>query len=194
MTFGKFAVDREERINYARMREYRLERTKKAMADAGIGCMVSFDSWDIRYISSVYVTTPTRWLEGNFVVLPRNGDPYVFAGSCFSPYKLREEIPWLKNKIWPAMHMSGKLARACLSCRSKAMSRSLAWSLRSRTSPCRLLIRRFWRLKSSWVTQDAARNTTNTTTRLKKGLVLMSEKKENTGRCGADRAPRAVLN
>jgi len=93
------------------MREYRLARTKKAMEEAGIGCLVSFDGWDIRYISSVHVTTPTRWLEGNYVVLPRNGDPYVFAGSCFSPYKLREEIPWLKDKIWPAKHMAGKLAR-----------------------------------------------------------------------------------
>lgn len=111
MTYGKFATDREDRINYSRMREYRLARTKQAMEKEGIGCMVSFDSWDVRYISSVYVTTPTRWLEGNCVVLPRNGDPHLFAGSCFSPYKLREEMPWLNNKIWPAHHMSGKLAR-----------------------------------------------------------------------------------
>lgn len=111
MTFGKFATDREERINYARMREYRLARTKQAMEKEGIGCLVSFDAWNIRYISSVHVTTPTRWLEGNFVVLPRNGDPHVFAGSCFSPYKLREEIPWLKGKIWPARHNAGKRAR-----------------------------------------------------------------------------------
>ncbi len=110
MTYGKFGTDREERINYPRMREYRLARTKEQMEKFGIGCMIAWDAWDIRYISGAYVTIPTRWIEGQFVVLPRNGDPYVYAATSFSPYKMREEMPWLKDKIWASPGIFGKMA------------------------------------------------------------------------------------
>ncbi len=110
MTYGKFATDREERINYERMRNYRLARTKEQMEKFGIGCLISWDAWDVRYVSGVYVTIPTRWVEGQCVVLPRNGDPYVYATTCFSPYRMREEMPWLKNKVWASLGIMGKMA------------------------------------------------------------------------------------
>jgi len=110
MTYGKFGTDREERINYERMRNYRLARTKEQMEKFGIGCIISWDAWDIRYISSAYVTIPTRWMEGQCVILPRNGDPYVYAATSFSPYRMREEMPWLKNKVWAMLGISSKMA------------------------------------------------------------------------------------
>jgi Xaa-Pro dipeptidase len=100
MVIAKFGTDRDERINYERMREYRLARTREQMARFGLGALVTWEAWNIRYITGAYVTIPTRWLERLFVVLPRNGDPHVFAGPCFSPYPLREAMPWLKGKIW----------------------------------------------------------------------------------------------
>lgn len=96
------ASDRLQSINYARMREYRLNRTKEMMKKHGIGTLVTWDAWDIRYISSAYVTIPTRWFENQFLVLPINGDPYVYAATSFSCYAMREEMPWLKDKIFPS--------------------------------------------------------------------------------------------
>lgn len=96
------ATDRLKGINYARMREYRLNRTKEMMKKHGIGTMVTWDGWDIRYISSAYATIPCRWFEGQFVVLPINGDPYVYVQTSFSVYQMREEMPWLKGKIFPS--------------------------------------------------------------------------------------------
>jgi Xaa-Pro dipeptidase len=115
MVFAKgtgeiMGTDRLRGIDYARMRAYRLERTKQMMRDLGIGTMVTWDAWDIRYISSAYATIPTRWYEGQFVVLPVNGDPHVYVSTSFSPYVMREEMPWLKNKIW-ASPGNTKLAR-----------------------------------------------------------------------------------
>jgi len=101
MSFGKMGTDREERINYERMRAYRLARTREQMDKFGIGTLVSWEPWDIRYIAGVYVTIPMRWIESSFVVLPRNGDPHVYAATSFSPYAMREKMPWLKDKIWP---------------------------------------------------------------------------------------------
>lgn len=101
MSFGKFGTDREERINYGRMREYRLARTREHMEKAGLGALITWEAWNIRYITGAYVTIPTRWTEGQCVILPRNGDPHVFVNTSFSPYRLRDEMPWLKGKIWP---------------------------------------------------------------------------------------------
>lgn len=99
---GTMATDRLVGIDYPRMREYRLNRTKQMMKKHGIGTMVTWDGWDMRYIASAYATVPCRWYEGQFVVLPVNGDPYVYGNTSFSPYAMREEMPWLKNKIFAA--------------------------------------------------------------------------------------------
>ena len=100
MGYGTMGTDRLQGIDYPRMREYRLNRTKEMMKKHGIGTMVTWDGWDIRYIAGVYATIPCRWYEGSFVVLPVNGDPYTYAQTSFSAYKMREELPWLKDKIW----------------------------------------------------------------------------------------------
>ena len=102
MSFGKFGTDREERINFQRMRDYRVARAKQKMEEFGLGCLITWDAWDIRYITGAYLTIPTRWTETTCAVLPRNGDPYLFGGSSGSPYRMREEMPWLKGRIYPA--------------------------------------------------------------------------------------------
>jgi len=111
MVFGKSGTDREERINYERMREYRLARTKEHMKKYDIGCLISWEPWDMRYIAGAYATIPTRWIENQCVILPRNGDPYVYGMTSFSPYAMRQELPWLKGKIWAGFPLSaGKMA------------------------------------------------------------------------------------
>lgn len=111
MVFGKSGTDREERINYERMREYRLARTREHMKKYDIGCLISWDAWDMRYIAGAYATIPTRWIENQCVILPRNGDPYVYGMTSFSPYAMRQELPWLKGKIWAGFPLSaGKMA------------------------------------------------------------------------------------
>ncbi len=101
MPVSRMAWDRLENINFAKMREYRLNRVKEAMKRHNIGTLVTWDAWNIRYISSVYATVPCRWVEAQMCVLPVNGDPYVFGITSFSPYAMRKELPWMKDKIWP---------------------------------------------------------------------------------------------
>ena len=99
-TFGRMAYDRLGGINYERMRKYRLERTKKAMEEYGIDVLITWDAYSIRYITGGYPTVPCRYSQAQFVVLPKNGDPHCFLTTSFSAYALREEMPWLKNKLW----------------------------------------------------------------------------------------------
>jgi len=93
----RIASDRYTSIDYARMREYRLTRTKKMMEERGLGTLVTFEPWDIRYITGSYVPPAVKWPEGVFVVLPRNGEPHMYS---FSPYSLRAEMPWMNDRIW----------------------------------------------------------------------------------------------
>ena len=44
MSFGKFVSDRQETINYERMRDYRLKRAVDQMKKDGLGCLVTWDS------------------------------------------------------------------------------------------------------------------------------------------------------
>ena len=101
-TFGKMATDRGLGINYERMRAYRLARTKEQMEKAGIGTLISWDAYNIRYIAGVQIAVTTRWMESQFVVLPKNGEPYVFAYPSFSTEKNKESLPWLNGKVFPS--------------------------------------------------------------------------------------------
>ena len=101
MPYGRMATDRFEGINYERMRNYRLNRAKEVMKKHGIDMLVTFDYPAIRYITGAYCTPAGRWAEGRIAVLPVNGDPYLFNSTSFSPYKIREEMPWMKGRIWP---------------------------------------------------------------------------------------------
>jgi Xaa-Pro aminopeptidase len=110
MAYGKSGTDREERINYERMREYRLARAREQMEIDGLGALITWEAWNIRYLTGGYVTIPVRWLESHAVILPRNGDPVFYGGPSFSCYRTREEMPWLKGKVFPSKG-STKMAR-----------------------------------------------------------------------------------
>ncbi len=90
--------DRYEGINYKRMREYRLNRAKEQMKKDGIGCLITWDAWDVRYLTGVYVTHPCKWLESQYAIVPINGDPYISAGAVFSKSIMMQESPWIKKE------------------------------------------------------------------------------------------------
>jgi len=88
--------DRYEGINYERMRNYRLNRAKEQMKKDGLGCLITWDAWDVRYLTGVYVTHPCKWLEFQCSILPANGDPYINGGPVFSKSIMPVEAPWIK--------------------------------------------------------------------------------------------------
>ncbi|MGM9607194.1 MAG: M24 family metallopeptidase [Oscillospiraceae bacterium] len=108
MPYGALGTDRVKTINYERMREYRLNRTKQLMSEEGLDVLISWEPWNIRYIASAYIPMATRWGAQQFLVLPRNGDPHLFSYTCYNTEGLREEMPWLKGKVWAAPE-GGKL-------------------------------------------------------------------------------------
>jgi len=94
---GRYAFDYEERIDFERLREERLERARKAMKEDGLGAIVAWDDANIRYLTSYYVTTPLRPLEAQFVVFLRNGETHLVGGG--TPEGVERRMPWLRGRV-----------------------------------------------------------------------------------------------
>ena len=98
---GRMQVDFEERIDFRRLHEYRLARTRKALAGSGLGALLVFDQYNIRYISSTVIGEWARDKLIRYCLLTGNGDPYVWDfGSAARHHRLY--CPWLPANHWRA--------------------------------------------------------------------------------------------
>ncbi len=91
---GRMQVDFEERVDFRRLHEYRLARTRKALAKSGLGALLVFDQCNIRYISSTVIGEWARDKLTRWCLLTGNGEPWVWDfGSAARHHKLY--APWL---------------------------------------------------------------------------------------------------
>src|SRR5215210_7130242 len=49
---GRMQVDFEERVDFRRLHNYRLARTRNALAKSDLGALLTFDQYNIRYTTS----------------------------------------------------------------------------------------------------------------------------------------------
>ena len=91
---GRMQVDFEERIDFRRLHDYRLARTRAALAQSGLGAILTFDQPNIRYISSTVIGEWARDKLTRWCLLTGNGEPWVWDfGSAARHHKLY--APWL---------------------------------------------------------------------------------------------------
>src|SRR5499433_1098406 len=94
MALGQMAVDFEERVDFRRLHNYRLARTRAALAKSGLGAILTFDQHNIRYISSTVIGEWARDKLTRYCLLTGNGDPYVWDfGSAAKHHRIY--CPWL---------------------------------------------------------------------------------------------------
>jgi Xaa-Pro dipeptidase len=92
---GRMNVDFEERIDFARLRRYRLDRAKQAMEQAGLGALLVFDNNNIRYLTGVAIGEWTRDKLCRYALYTRTGDLVLWDfGSAAVHHRLY--CPWLK--------------------------------------------------------------------------------------------------
>ena len=95
-THGMMQVDYEQRIDFDRMREYRVARIKKYMNEFDIECLLLFESGNKRYSTSTAVASPEVDNMGRYAIVPHNGYPHIFGfGSEVAAEKLYS--PWIKD-------------------------------------------------------------------------------------------------
>ncbi|MFO1218903.1 MAG: M24 family metallopeptidase [Burkholderiaceae bacterium] len=91
---GHMQVDFEERVNFRRLHDYRLARTRAALAGSGLGALLCFDQHNIRYITSTVIGEWARDKLTRYSLLTLSGDPYIWDfGSAARHHRLY--TPWL---------------------------------------------------------------------------------------------------
>jgi Xaa-Pro dipeptidase len=110
-TVGTMQVDYEERINFDRLRQQRLEKIHRSMEKTNLGSLLLFDPGNKRYATSTAVASPEVDQMGRYAILPRDGKPYIFGfGSEVAAEKLY--CPWIADRAFPAhTTMMGALPR-----------------------------------------------------------------------------------
>ena len=91
---GRMQVDFEERVDFRRLHEYLLARTRNALAKSKLGALLVFDQYNMRYISSTVIGEWARDKLTRWSLLTGNGEPWVWDfGSAARHHKLY--APWL---------------------------------------------------------------------------------------------------
>src|SRR4029077_9268225 len=93
---GRTQVDFEERIDFRRLHDYRLARTRAALAQSGLGALLCFDQHNIRYVTSTVIGEWARDKLTRYSLLTGNGDPYIWDfGSAAKHHRMH--APWLHH-------------------------------------------------------------------------------------------------
>jgi len=94
---GHSGVDFEERVNFRRLHDYRLNRARQALAKSKLGSILCFDNNNIRYLTSTVIGEWSRDKMCRFALLTGNGDPFLWDfGSAALHHRLY--APWLPRE------------------------------------------------------------------------------------------------
>jgi Xaa-Pro dipeptidase len=88
-------VDFEERVNFDRLRRYRIARARSAIGSSGLGAVLCFDTNNIRYITSSVIGEWARDKICRYALLTGSAEPYLWDfGSAATHHRLFS--PWLE--------------------------------------------------------------------------------------------------
>src|SRR5215510_12427264 len=92
--WGTMGVDFESRVEFDRLRRYRLARARQALENSNLGALLLFDVNNIRYVSATKIGEWERDKLARFALLARSKEPIVWDfGSAAVHHKLY--APWL---------------------------------------------------------------------------------------------------
>jgi len=86
---GHTQVDFEERVDFRRLHAYRLGRARQALGHSGLGALLMFDQYNIRYLSGTVIGEWARDKLTRWCLLTGNGEPWVWDfGSAARHHRL----------------------------------------------------------------------------------------------------------
>jgi Xaa-Pro aminopeptidase len=96
-TFGRMAVDWEERVDFERLRTERLSRATAELGRSGLGALLCFDMNNIRYLTATQIGTWAYDKLIRFALLPQGDAPILWDfGSAARHHQLY--CPWLGDR------------------------------------------------------------------------------------------------
>ena len=92
---GRMNVDFEQRVDFARLRDYRLARARAALEASDLGALLVFDNNNIRYLTGVAIGEWTRDKLCRYALYTRTGELFLWDfGSAAVHHRMY--CPWLK--------------------------------------------------------------------------------------------------
>jgi Xaa-Pro aminopeptidase len=92
---GHMGVDYEQRVNFDRLRDYRLRRAKESLEASGCGAFLLFDFYNIRYTTQTWIGGALGDKMTRYALLARGGEPMLWDfGSAARHHRLYS--PWLE--------------------------------------------------------------------------------------------------
>jgi Xaa-Pro aminopeptidase len=108
---GHMGVDFEERVNFERLRDYRIARAQAALDASECGAFLLFDFYNIRYTTQTWIGGALGDKMTRYALLTRTDDPHLWDfGSAVKHRQLYS--PWLPQEhVHPGMlGMRGAIA------------------------------------------------------------------------------------
>ena len=94
---GPMGVDFEERVDFDRLRKYRLGRAREALNRSDLGALLLFDVNNIRYVTATMIGEWARDKMTRYALLTRTGEPIVWDfGSAAKHHRLYSN--WLEDE------------------------------------------------------------------------------------------------
>jgi len=87
---GVMAVDWEERVDYGRLRDYRLDRVRQQLEQSDLGALLLFETSNIRYTTSTSIGYWGFNKTERYALVTRTGGPYIWDfGSAAKAHRLQ---------------------------------------------------------------------------------------------------------
>jgi len=110
-TPGHMGVDYEERVDFDRLRKYRIDRAKASLEASECGAFLLFDFYNIRYTTQTWIGGALGDKMTRYALLARGQDPYLWDfGSAAKHQKMYSQ--WVDDDNWRAgmLGMRGAVA------------------------------------------------------------------------------------
>jgi Xaa-Pro dipeptidase len=94
---GLHGVDWENRVDFERLREYRLARVREQLETSGLGALLLFETSNIRYATATHIGYWAFNKGERYALVTRNGPPRIWDfGSAAKAHRL--QLPQLYDK------------------------------------------------------------------------------------------------
>ena len=98
---GHMGVDYEERVDFDRLRNYRIDRAKKSLETSECGSFLLFDFYNIRYTTQTWIGGALGDKMTRYALLARGQNPYLWDfGSAVRHHKMYSR--WVDDDNWRA--------------------------------------------------------------------------------------------
>ncbi len=108
---GVMAVDWEERVNFDRLRDYRVARVREQLDKSDLGAILLFETSNIRYLTSTHIGYWAFNKGERYALITRNGDARIFDfGSAAKAHRLQHPYMDPSHSIGGNTGLQGAIA------------------------------------------------------------------------------------